>query len=144
MVLLLVNNEKKLNLFVKALPLQLGKCLIKSKKGFTLLEILIVIAILSILVGITVYLFYREYIPEAIKSSLKADIRNCVTNIAISRIDNSTSLAEVVSSCPRSKYTKELYLESTNPIVIKASSIIGNVTCTYNETGTLSYIVCSN
>ena len=118
--------------------------LIESKNsGFTLIEILVVLVVILILSAITIYTYYFKYLPEAMKTSLISDIRNCATNIVISGIENNQPLSEVVSNCPRSKYTREIVLESTNPIVIKATSQIGDIVCLYNDTGSLTFITCN-
>lgn len=114
-----------------------------ESSGFTLIELLVVLVVILILVSITIYTYYLMYLPKTIKASLISDIKNCATNIVISGIDNNRSLSEVVSNCSKSKYTREIVLESTNPVVMKAISQIGNITCLYNDTGSLSFITCN-
>jgi prepilin-type N-terminal cleavage/methylation domain-containing protein len=55
-----------------------------KQKGFTLMELLIVIVIIAILAGLAIPM-YNKYKTQAIKTALMSDIRNCISEIAISR-----------------------------------------------------------
>ncbi|AIH03573.1 MULTISPECIES: type II secretion system protein [Thermodesulfobacterium] len=110
-------------------------------KAFTLIEVLVVIGIITILLGLAI-IFYHQYLSKAIKASLLSDVRNCLSLVAISKQENGTSsLSQVVATCPKSKYTQNLILESENPIKLTATSISGEVACSYNETSGL--VLCS-
>ncbi|MDK2862102.1 MAG: type pilus assembly protein PilA [Thermodesulfobacterium sp.] len=110
-------------------------------KAFTLIELLVVIAVIAILVGMAI-VFYHQYLPKAIRASLLSDIRNCLNQIAISKQeDPSLSTAEIVANCSKSKYTQTLILESETPIKLTATSVSGDVSCSYNETS--SAVSCS-
>ncbi|QER41707.1 prepilin-type N-terminal cleavage/methylation domain-containing protein [Thermodesulfobacterium sp. TA1] len=110
-------------------------------KAFTLVELLIVIAIIAILVGMAI-IAYHQYLPKAIRASLLSDLRNCISELVIAKQENpNASLPQVVARCPKSKYTQSLTLESVSPIKLTATSISGEVSCSYNETsGAISCI----
>ena len=104
-------------------------------KGFSLIELLIALAIISILVGFSIY-WGIEYSKEAVKIQTLSDIRNCLDLIAISRqTGKDKTLEEIMRECPKSSYTEEIILESENPIVLKARAraLLGEVECSYNE-----------
>ena len=112
-------------------------------KAFTLIELLIVIAILAILAGMAITLYYRKYLPSAIRASLISDLRNCLTQIiATKQLEDNATTSEIVSNCSKSKYTQQIILESEDPLQLKAVSSQRNFTCSYNETS--GAISCSS
>jgi len=103
------------------------------QKGFTLMELLIVIVIIAILAGLAIPM-YNKYKTHAIKTALMSDIRNCISEIAISRqTGKNTSLNDIVNNCPKSKFTKEIILQNENPIKLQAVSNELDFKCEYDE-----------
>jgi prepilin-type N-terminal cleavage/methylation domain-containing protein len=104
-----------------------------KQKGFTLMELLIVVVIIAILAGLAIPM-YNKYKTQAIKTALMSDIRNCISEIAVSRqTGQNTSLNDIVNNCPKSKFTKEIILQSENPIKLQAVSNELDFKCEYNE-----------
>jgi prepilin-type N-terminal cleavage/methylation domain-containing protein len=104
-----------------------------KQKGFTLIELLIVIVIISVLAGLAIPM-YNRYKIQAIKTALMSDIRNCISEIAISRQSGkNTSLSNIVNNCLKSKFTKQINLQSENPIKLQAVSNELDFKCEYDE-----------
>jgi len=104
-----------------------------KRDGFTLIELLVVIAILVILAGVAIKL-YLKYRDSAIRASLVSDLRNCITFIWGEKELNSTAkTSQLVKKCRKSRYTQDIILESEDPLKLKATSIKGDIYCTYNE-----------
>ena len=79
--------------------------------------------------------FYLNYRDSVIRATLLSDLRNCITKILAEKEINSTvNTSDIVKTCPKSRYTQSITLESQNPLILKATSIKGDVKCTYNET----------
>jgi hypothetical protein len=63
-----------------------------------------------------------------------SDIRNCISEIAISKqTEKNTSLNDIVNNCPRSKFIKQIILQSENPIKLQAVSNELDFKCEYDE-----------
>ena len=104
----------------------------REKIGFTFVEIITVVAILGVLLGVAMY-FYSKYELNTIKTALISDIRHCVYDIFV----NDTNATQTVSKCQKSGVTKNIILVSEKPLVLKAVSSKGSVTCVY-DTNTAS------
>ncbi|MBX0311443.1 MAG: prepilin-type N-terminal cleavage/methylation domain-containing protein [Sulfurihydrogenibium sp.] len=105
----------------------------KKQKGFTLIELLIVIVVINVLAGLAIPM-YGKYKTQAIKTALMSDIRNCISEIAIARqTGEDENLYDVVNSCPKSKFTKQIILQSENPIRLQAISNELEFKCEYDE-----------
>jgi prepilin-type N-terminal cleavage/methylation domain-containing protein len=104
-----------------------------KQKGFTLMELLIVIVVIAVLAGLAIPM-YNKYKTQAIKTALMSDIRNCISEIAVSRqTGQNTSLNDIVNNCSKSKFTKEIILQSENPIKLQAVSNELDFKCEYDE-----------
>lgn len=104
----------------------------RADKGFTIIELIVVIALLVLLAS-TAIVFYGKYRRYAVRSALISDLRNCITHIANSRQASDGGIEDVVSQCPKSPTTESINLVGINPIILQASSVDENVTCTYHE-----------
>lgn len=117
----------------------------RKEGGFTLIELLIVISIVATLVYITL-VSYEKYQTSAIKTSVVSDLRNCISEIAISRQKGEdTPLPQIISNnCKKSKFTEEIILENEQPIKLRAevNPKYGNIDCVYEENS--GKITCSS
>jgi len=114
-----------------------------KKQAFTLIEFLIIIVIISILASIFIPFFYKKYVYSAIRAALVSDLRNCITQILAEKELNGTiNIFLIVNNCPKSKYTQSITLVSQNPLILKATSIKGDISCSYNET--TGVVKCGN
>jgi prepilin peptidase dependent protein D len=96
------------------------------------MELLIVVVIIVVLAGLAITM-YNKYETQVIKTALMSDIKNCISEIAISRqTGKNISLNGIVNNCPKSKFTKEIILQSKNPIKLQAVSNELDFKCEYN------------
>lgn len=87
-----------------------------KKRGFTLIELMIVIAILILMAGVAVSV-YRGYVKRAAKSSLQTDTRNCITCVASELARTAlTGGSPDFTNCTTnvSKYTASCSVDSTS------------------------------
>ena len=95
----------------------------KPKHGFTLVEILVVIAVLGLLAAIAIPQFIR-YRSEAIDAEMKSDLRNASVAIEAYYAKQSvlpTSLAEATGFHPSGGVTVSLVIVSTNSYTLNAA-----------------------
>ncbi|MDI6713979.1 MAG: prepilin-type N-terminal cleavage/methylation domain-containing protein [Thermodesulfovibrio sp.] len=118
------------------------KLFIRDQKGFTLVELLIVVAIIAILAAIAIPQ-YQKYRKNAAVSSLQSDAKNCL-NTAIADYTASIqagSTAPTVSTanCVRGAYTSSCTssgnVGSNLTITCTGTGIASGVTCTATEGG---------
>ena len=103
------------------------------RKGFSLVELLIVLIVMSILAGLAIEAF-STYHKMAIRTALLHDIRMCINDIASARgTQDNVNLSEVVANCQKSPYTQSIELISENPIKLKATASNTDFSCEYNE-----------
>lgn len=102
-------------------------------RGFTLIEVLLVIVVIAVLAGMAIT-FYHYYLPKAIKISLVSDLRNCLTEIIATKQNNPNHpISEVVENCPKSRFTQEIRILSEIPLILGATSTVGNASCSYDD-----------
>ena len=112
----------------------------RKKEGFTLIELLISLAIVTIL-GIIALVQYHQYFRSVVKTHLIADIRHCIQEIAINLQLGDVDLQQVVTSCPKSKYTNTIELVGTEPIQLRATGkvLVEEISCSYDaQSGSVS------
>ena len=115
-----------------------------TEGGFTLIEILIAIAIVVILATIAIPIYEISFKRNAMRAVVLTDLRECLYIISVHMSTGGSSPLEVLNECPKSEYTQELRLVSENPIVLEAigRSDVGQVRCSYN--GNTGEISCDN
>jgi len=120
-----------------------------SEKGFTLIELMIVVAIIGILASIAIPQF-SAYRARAFNSSAVADLRNIATGEEAYYIDNQTyvNLPAIVgfsaslANLPGVRLSKNICAKVSNATVIDYSlqteNLNGNQSYTTQQSGSLS------
>ncbi len=104
-----------------------------AKNGFTIIELIVVIAIVAVLVALSIY-SYNRFINATKRTSIVTDLRNCLSVIAASKQTGDTQdITSIVNDCTKGQYTNDIVVESTSPIKLKAVSTEGDLYCTYDE-----------
>ena len=114
---------------------------LKTEVGFTLVDILIAIAIVVILATVAIPVYEISFKRNAMRAVVLTDLRNCLSIISVHMSTGGNSPSEVIDECPKSDYTSEIRLISENPIVLEAVGIsdAGQVRCSYDgNTGDIS------
>lgn len=109
-----------------------------KKKGFTLIEILIVISIIAILSMIAIQ-FYISYRTESTKRALLADTKNCL-NICIAKISDNTQSVCSDSDCFLGMFTASCTVDINGPVYVKCDGkgIISGYSCSVYQNGQIS------
>lgn len=123
----------------KSLPARFSRA--SYLKGFSIIELLVVSSIVGILIAASLLILFT-YIKVSIRVSVVSDLRNCITQIASYTQAGSYDLQQLVDSCTKGKYTDAITLESVSPLVIKAVSSEGELSCIYSET--TGEVICDN
>ncbi|WP_457601041.1 type IV pilin protein [Hydrogenivirga sp.] len=101
------------------------------RKGFTLLEILVVFAILGVIIGIAIPMFTR-YTKKAYRGTVISDVKNAILSVETFIADYKTVPADF--SCPTSGYGPAVcdLTDGTNTIK-DAVSVSQNVLISYEK-----------
>ncbi len=121
----------------------------KKNKGFTLIELMIALALIAILSAVAVGV-YRSYVKNAAKSSLQADVRNCITCVTAELAESAlTGATPDFTNCTTqiSKYTQSCTVSNIGGDEYECScsgkGIISDVTCiAYTNSSELSGTNC--
>lgn len=101
--------------------------------GFTLVEALIVVALILVLVGIAIPFFLRQYVVFSMKGVILTDLRTCISKLVEKHYTEELTFSQAVGECPKSPYTESIEIISENPLVLRATgrNNLGTISCTY-------------
>jgi type IV pilus assembly protein PilA len=122
---------------VKAFPEKLTKLTKKDGEGFTLIELMIVIAIIGILAAIAIPQF-SVYRTRSYNSAARSDLRNAVTSQEAYFVDNSTYCGTEVTLTGG---TYRLYLSDRVVFTIVSALDKTYVMKSCHPSGSESYII---
>jgi len=107
----------------------------KHAKGFTLIEIMIVIGILSLLASISIY-SYTQYRTDSAKRVLLSDTKNCL-NACLAKFGNNPDASCEQSDCALSVYTSSCVFDLAGPVYVSCdgAGIIAGQRCSVYQNG---------
>ncbi|MFC1838806.1 type IV pilin protein [Thermodesulfobacteriota bacterium] len=107
----------------------------KNEKGFTLIELMIVIAIIGILAAIAIPQF-SAYRTRSYNSAAQSDVRNIATAQEAYYVDNSTYAADVSGSLAGATYG---YMQSGNVNTSAGAGSTGYTITGFHSSGDKTY-----
>lgn len=107
----------------------------ENEKGFTLIELMIVIAIVGILAGIAIQQF-TVYRTRSLNSAAKADLRNAATAQEAYFVTNEQYCATVATLTGA---TYGLYLSDKVALSVTAATTSGYTMTAYHSSGNVTY-----
>ena len=107
----------------------------KKEEGFTLIELMIVIAIIGILAAIAIPQF-SAYRTRSYNSSAQSDVRNIATAQEAYYVDNSTYTSDITGKLAGSSYG---YMQSGNVTVQGVGSATAYTISGYHGSGDKTY-----
>jgi type IV pilus assembly protein PilA len=122
--------------------LVMKKLFIRDQKGFTLVELLIVIAIIAILAAIAIPQ-YQKYRRNAAVSSVQSDAKSCLNTViadySASIQAGNTSPSFSTANCVRGAYTSSCTVSGgigSLAVTCTGTGLADGVSCTAAENGT--------
>ena len=104
----------------------------KNKKGFTLIELMIVVAIIAILVAIAIPIF-QQYRLRGWASAVRSDCRNAYTAVVAWQSDNPGGVIPGETIAPNTQGTTYTAVRTSAGVQVIITAVTGDIIGTHND-----------